>query len=98
MKYILVEWEHELEDEPYQIYSELDGDRRETRRVEFYRSGVTFSCGAERGNEGALTVMPENPPKPEEGEQTIRGYSRGCSKRFCNRPRSGRTGLLGSFF
>ena len=43
MNYILVEWEHELEDEPYQIYSELDGDRRETRRVEFYRNGITFS-------------------------------------------------------
>ena len=35
MNYILVEWEHELEDEPYKIYSELDGDSRDTRRVEF---------------------------------------------------------------
>ena len=54
MKYVLAEWEHSLEDEPCLIYSELDGSRRETRRVEFYRNGITFSYGGERGNEGAL--------------------------------------------
>ena len=98
MKYILVEWEHELEDEPYQIYSELDGDRRETRRVEFYRSGVTFSCGAERGNEGALTVMPENPPKPEEGEQTRREISPGLFYEIWNQAQERPDGFMGMFF
>ena len=58
MKYVLAEWEHSLEDEPCLIYSELDGSRRETRRVEFYRNGITFSYGGERGNEGALVQEP----------------------------------------
>ena len=40
MTYVLVEWEHEEEDEPYQIYSELDSCRRETRKVEFYKNGL----------------------------------------------------------
>lgn len=58
MKYVLAEWDHDLDDEPYLIYSELDDSRREKRRVEFYRNGITFSYGAERGNEGALAQEP----------------------------------------
>lgn len=58
MKYVLAEWDHDLDDEPYLVYSELDGARRETRRVEFYRNGITFSYGGERGNEGALRPDP----------------------------------------
>ena len=41
MQYVLVEWDHDLDDEPYLVYSELDDCRRETRRVEFYRNGIT---------------------------------------------------------
>ena len=58
MRYVLAEWDHDLDDEPYLVYSELDEGRRETRRVEFYRNGITFSYGAERGNEGALSPDP----------------------------------------
>ena len=43
MRYLLAEWTHQEEDEPYLIYSEMDEERRETRRVEFYRNGITFS-------------------------------------------------------
>ena len=58
MQYVLVEWDHDLDDEPYMIYSELDGQRRETRKVEFFRNGLCFSYGAERGNEAALADVP----------------------------------------
>ena len=58
MRYLLAEWTHQEEDEPYLIYSEMDEERRETRRVEFYRNGITFSYGGERGNEGALRREP----------------------------------------
>ena len=51
MIYVLAEWEHDLDDEPYRIYSELNGSRREIRRVEFYQNGIVFSYGGERGNE-----------------------------------------------
>ena len=98
MRYLLAEWTHREEDEPYLLYSEMDGDRRETRRVEFYRSGVTFSYGAERGNEGALTVMPEPPPKPEEGEQTIREISPGLFYEIWNQAQERPDGFMGMFF
>ena len=58
MDYVLTEWDHGLDDEPYLIYSELDGGRMETRKVEFFRNGICFSYGAERGSEGALSDVP----------------------------------------
>ena len=48
MQYICVEWEHDMEDEPYLIYSELDEERMEVRKIEFYRNGLSFSYGAEQ--------------------------------------------------
>lgn len=58
MTYVLVEWSHDLDDEPVEIYSELDEARRETRKVEFYRNGLCFSYGAERGGCLALADVP----------------------------------------
>ena len=58
MQYVLVEWDHDLDDEPYRIYSELDDSRCEVRKVEFFRNGICFSYGGERGNEGALSDVP----------------------------------------
>lgn len=58
MQYVLVEWEHDMEDEPYLIYSELDEKRMEVRKMEFYRNGLSFSYGAERGNLDALADVP----------------------------------------
>jgi hypothetical protein len=39
MKYILVKWKHEIEEEPVLLYSELDDDRWEIRKVEIYSNG-----------------------------------------------------------
>lgn len=58
MQYVLVEWTHDQVDEPTLIYSELDENRRETRRVAFYQNGLCFSYGGERGNEEALAEEP----------------------------------------
>ena len=58
MDYVLTEWDHDLDDEPYLVYSELDESRMEIRKVEFFRNGICFSYGAERGNEGALSSVP----------------------------------------
>ena len=52
MDYVLTEWDHDLDDEPCLIYSELDDGRMERRKVEFFRNGICFSYGAERGNQG----------------------------------------------
>lgn len=40
MNYVLLEWFHTLEDEPYLIYSEIDDQRYEVRKVEIYKNGT----------------------------------------------------------
>ncbi len=39
MKYIKVKWLHSHPDEPVLLYSELDKDRWETRKVEVFADG-----------------------------------------------------------
>ena len=58
MDYVLTEWDHDLDDEPCLIYSELDDGRMERRKVEFFRNGICFSYGAERGCPEALADVP----------------------------------------
>ena len=102
MKYVLAEWGHDLEDEPYLIYSELDGSRRETRRVEFYRNGIAFSYGGERGNEGAL----RREPFPEDlrtltgeaGECRARAVSQQLVQEIWNQAQERPDGFMGLFF
>ncbi len=105
MRYVLAEWDHDLDDEPYLIYSELDGSRRETRRVEFYRNGITFSYGAERGNEGALSPdpFPEDlrdlqPPEGEEGDFSAREISPALFYEIWNQAQERPDGFMGMFF
>lgn len=102
MNYVLVEWDHDLDDEPYLIYSELDDGRRETRRVEFYRNGITFSYGAERGNEGALAAAPFPEDlrdlKAPEGEFSAREISPGLFYEIWNQAQERPDGFMGMFF
>ena len=58
MEYILVQHTHDEIDEPNKIYSEIDRDRMETRRVEFYPTGLCFAYGEEHGREEALQQTP----------------------------------------
>ena len=37
--YLKVEWKHDIEGEPVLLFSELDGDRMELRKIEVYRDG-----------------------------------------------------------
>ncbi|MEL6718922.1 MAG: hypothetical protein AAFO82_22640 [Bacteroidota bacterium] len=39
MEYIKIKWEHSYECEPTLIYSELDSDRYEIRKIEIYPNG-----------------------------------------------------------
>ena len=102
MIYVLAEWEHDLDDEPYRIYSELNGSRREIRRVEFYQNGIVFSYGGERGNEGALN--PEPFPldlrelRPPEGEFSAREISSGLFYEIWNQAQERPDGFMGMFF
>ena len=52
MEYIVKELLHpEEDDEARYVYSELDSERKEIRRVEFYPGGVCFAYGGVRGAE-----------------------------------------------
>ena len=52
MEYVIKELLHpEEDDEANFIYSELDSQRRETRRVEFYPSGMCFAYGGDMGQD-----------------------------------------------
>lgn len=44
LKYILLEWSHDLDDEPYKIYSEIDDQRYEVRKIELYKNGTAYRC------------------------------------------------------
>jgi hypothetical protein len=39
MEYLVVEWRHNLPDMPIEMYSELDGQRMEVRKVEVFKGG-----------------------------------------------------------
>jgi hypothetical protein len=39
MEYILVEWMHKFDDEPNEIYSEIDETRNEIRKIEIFKNG-----------------------------------------------------------
>ena len=39
MRYIDVNWLHDLQDEPYRLVSEMGFDDFETRKLEFFRNG-----------------------------------------------------------
>jgi hypothetical protein len=48
MKYIKVKWLHSNPDEPVLLYSELDKDRWETRKVEIFADGrIGFASATE---------------------------------------------------
>ena len=59
MEYIVKELLHpEEDDEARYVYSELDSERKETRRVEFYPGGVCFAYGGDMGHDEVLDSTP----------------------------------------
>ena len=60
-----VEWIHDLVDEPVMLYSELDDERNETRKVEVFEDGHVEWANASR--ESGTTGLSYE-PIPELGE------------------------------
>jgi hypothetical protein len=59
MKYIDVIWLSADPNDPVRLVSELDGDRFETRKLEYFRDGVVgFADAATAANGCALGVVP----------------------------------------
>lgn len=62
MKYVKVKWIHDLPDEPVTLYSELNDDMWETRKVEVYADGRTdFAYGEAQSGSTKLGIEPYPP-------------------------------------
>ncbi len=62
MTYILVIWHHENPDDPVALYSELDDERFEVRKVECFRDGRRcFADAAGHSGKTRLGVVPVPP-------------------------------------
>ena len=59
MIYLKVLWKHNLVDEPCSLYSELDEDRWETRKVEIYADGTNgYASKEETCGDTKLSIEP----------------------------------------
>ena len=101
MTYVWITYHHDEEDEPSEVYSELDENRLEVRKVEFFRNGLSFSYGAARGNFDARAKA----PGPEDlrarhvsGEQEARAISRSFFQEIWNQAQERPDGFMGMFF
>ncbi|MBR8216273.1 DUF6881 domain-containing protein [Burkholderia vietnamiensis] len=57
--YIRVKWIHSIHNEPVLIYSELDEERWELRKVEIYADGrMGFACKSESAGGSGLSKEP----------------------------------------
>lgn len=104
MQYVLLEWTHDEDDEPYLIYSELDESRCEMRKIEFFRNGLSFAYGGERGRLDALasTPFPEDLREIERqgqpGEFTARKIPASLFYEVWNQVQEQPDGFMGMFF
>jgi hypothetical protein len=63
MKYLLVQWIHSFPDEPVTLYSELDDDRWERRKIEVFRDGsVGFADSRRQSRTTKLSIGAPSQP------------------------------------
>jgi len=59
MEFIDVAWRHRSEEDPVRLVSELDSDRYETRKLEFFPDGrVGFADSVVSSNNTELGILP----------------------------------------
>jgi len=62
MTHIVVTWHHENPDEPVELFSELDDERFEVRKVEVFRDGrKCFADASANSGNTALGIVPVPP-------------------------------------
>ena len=94
MEYIVKELHlPEEDDEPNFVYSELDSERLETRRVEFYPNGICFAYGGDMGHEEVLNPEPNRP-----GEVEVRSIPRQMFVEVWTQAQERPDGFMGMFF
>jgi hypothetical protein len=50
--YLRVQWRHDLPDEPIELWSELDANRREVRKIEVWKDGRVGTASASHSSDG----------------------------------------------
>ena len=102
MEYIVKELLHpEEDDEARYIYSELDSERKETRRVEFYPGGVCCAYGGDMGHDEVLDPTPfpaELRTLNRPGECEVRSISRQMFLEVWGQAQERPDGFMGMFF
>jgi hypothetical protein len=69
MRYIDVNWLHDLDDEPYRLVSEIGPDQYETRKLEFFRKGEVGYASSEVHTEITMLGIAEVPAIEEINSQ-----------------------------
>jgi hypothetical protein len=68
MNYVLVKWIHSFPSEPVLLYSEIDENRWEVRKVEVYADGHCGYASSEGGFSGSILGQVQFPPVAEIAE------------------------------
>jgi hypothetical protein len=63
--YLKVKWNHTFTNEPVLLYGELDGERRELRKVEIFPGGK-MGCAGPGGSTGGTELSDEPLPSREQ--------------------------------
>jgi hypothetical protein len=59
MEYLVVGWQHNLPDMPIEMYSELDGQRMEVRKVEVFKGGnLGYASASVPGMQTKIGIEP----------------------------------------
>ncbi len=66
LTYERLEWIHDFEDEPCVIYSELDDERYETRKIEVYKDGRMVKVSEKQPECGSTGLAVQPIPSIEE--------------------------------
>ena len=69
MEYIDVLWHHSFPDEPVRLVSELDAERYEVRKLEFFADGHVDFADADQCSGGTWLGQEPCPPLAEINEQ-----------------------------
>ncbi len=64
--YVRVEWVHDFQDEPRFIYSELDDERYEMRKIEVFKDGSMTKVSTDNPESGSTSLADQSMPSLEE--------------------------------
>ncbi len=99
MQYLWFTYENPDEDDPSEVYVELNPDRTENRKVEFFLGGICFSYGEERGQEDALRKEPwtENILSLNNEHVTVKSITPGFFREIWNQAQERPDGFMSLF-